>query len=754
MFRNAMGNARELGRYEVIRQIGEGGMAVVHLARQRDLNRLVALKELSALRAEDPSWASRFVRESQLAGSLTHANVVTVHDYFEHDGLPYIAMEYLERGSLRPFVSGLDLPQLGSVIADVLAGLNYAGKRGIVHRDLKPENLLLTTDGAVKIADFGIAKATSNLGLASFNTGKHVAVGTPAYMAPEQSMGGEIGPWSDLYALGCMVYEMCVGRLPFTANEPMALMLHHITEPVVPACTANPSVEPELSAWIDGLLVKDPSARTPNAAEAWESFEEILINRLGARWRRSATIPAAKTLAPPPRALTSSLYVSVAFDADGEVLLTPTAVATPPGMSAAGAPPGPFTPAPLSAIVDPEIAGLDPSPLALPGRRSLGLRRLIIGGSALAAAGVAVVLLTAGDDPPADQADQAGRGPVPIATVKQVAATLHAGTGPLSVQLPAGWSTRSGVDGPAGLALEDALEATPSTGSGRIVLGLAPTSSTTHALLPAKLLDDGRTPDRTVVEVGRARAYRYGDLADGLVVYAVPTASGVATIACEPPVGRPCDQVAASLKIDGVETYPLGPDTHFADAVAKAIKDVNRATDDGRHTIANAGTPARQANAAGTVRAHLAHVATRLRRLRVSPADNALKMTLSGAITAEATAFDRLRSAADHRDRTRYARAASAARDAQHDLLDGLEAFEPAGYRHVQLVRAVSVPALKRTPTKRSVSTPSTQSTETTPQPTPTYQQRQQTATVTPKVNKPKPTPIPSKPTPIPLDDG
>src|SRR4051812_25898750 len=189
---------RELGRYEILDRIGSGGMAVVHLARQLDLDRMVALKELSQFHAEDRNWASRFLRESRLAGSLTHANIVTVYDYFQIGETPYIAMEYLERGSLRPYVASLELPQVGGVLRDVLAGLQHAQRRDIVHRDLKPENLLVTAEGQIKIADFGIAKATSHLSVASFNTEAGVAVGTPGYMAPEQAMARGLGSWTDL----------------------------------------------------------------------------------------------------------------------------------------------------------------------------------------------------------------------------------------------------------------------------------------------------------------------------------------------------------------------------------------------------------------------------------------------------------------------------------------------------------------------------------------------------------------------------
>ena len=137
-----------VGGYEILREIGHGGMATVYLARQIELDRDVALKELGGAPRPDPTFARRFLREARMAGSLSHPNIVTVYDYFEHDGTPYIAMEYLERGSLRPYVGSLTLAQVGGVLEGMLAGLAHAETRGIVHRDLKPENLMVTGDGA------------------------------------------------------------------------------------------------------------------------------------------------------------------------------------------------------------------------------------------------------------------------------------------------------------------------------------------------------------------------------------------------------------------------------------------------------------------------------------------------------------------------------------------------------------------------------------------------------------------------------
>ena len=152
---------RSVGRYEILREVGRGGMAIVYLARQTDLDRYVALKELGAFHARPVVRPALPARVAAWPARSSHPNIVTVHDYFEHDGTPYIAMEYVERGSLRPYVGRLTLAQIGGVLEGLLAGLAHAEPHGIVHRDLKPENLMVTADGRVKIADFGIAKATT-----------------------------------------------------------------------------------------------------------------------------------------------------------------------------------------------------------------------------------------------------------------------------------------------------------------------------------------------------------------------------------------------------------------------------------------------------------------------------------------------------------------------------------------------------------------------------------------------------------------
>jgi serine/threonine protein kinase len=300
--------ARVVGGYELLAEVGRGGMGIVYKARQRDLDRIVAVKQLHSVHADAPEHVWRFIRESQLTGSLNHPNIVTVHDYFKEHDTSYIAMEYMPNGSLRAWTGSLSLAQLAGVLEGLLAGLAAVEPSGVVHRDLKPENVLVTNDGRVKIADFGIAKTIQSDGERSFVTATGVMVGTPAYMAPEQALAETIGPWSDLYSIGVMTYEQLVGRVPFHESPtPTAMLLRHIHDPIPPVIDIRPDIDPRLSDWVARLLIKEPTGRTASAVQAWEELEEIVLELLDSRWRREARLPehrssvsSAKPLTPAP----------------------------------------------------------------------------------------------------------------------------------------------------------------------------------------------------------------------------------------------------------------------------------------------------------------------------------------------------------------------------------------------------------------------------------------------------------------------
>jgi tRNA A-37 threonylcarbamoyl transferase component Bud32 len=282
---------RRVGRYDLLEVIGRGGAAVVYLAHQRDLHRHVALKELAPFHADDSSFAQRFVEESRLAGSLSHANVVTVHEFFEDAGVPYIAMEYLPHGSLRQYVGELSTAQIAGVLEGVLAGLSHGEAHGIAHRDLKPENLLVAADGRVKIADFGVARAYNKAATRAVVTAAGTTIGTPAYMAPEQALGGELTAATDLYSLGIIAWELLSGTVPFEEDDtPVAVLYRHVHEPAPPVRSVAPEVDPLLEEWVQHMLAKRPEDRFRSADEAWEALEDAVLELLGPRWRRQARL--------------------------------------------------------------------------------------------------------------------------------------------------------------------------------------------------------------------------------------------------------------------------------------------------------------------------------------------------------------------------------------------------------------------------------------------------------------------------------
>jgi len=287
-------SGRVIDRYVVIRELGRGGQSVVYLARHRELDRDVALKEIFPTGA-DPGFAARLLRELTRAASLRHSHIVLVHECFVASDTPYVVSEYVRGGSLRRWIGHLTLAQIAGVFEAILAALAHAHAQGVVHRDLKPENVLVTTEGRVKVADFEIANAclkAQQAGPAGLTSG------TPMYMAPEQAMAREAGPWSDLYAVGVMAYELVLGTVPFhDAEEPGAILVRHVNEPPPSPRSIDPSLDPELAAWIERLLEKNPAARPSNAQEAWDDLEAIIMALLGARWRREARFPS-QTVSP------------------------------------------------------------------------------------------------------------------------------------------------------------------------------------------------------------------------------------------------------------------------------------------------------------------------------------------------------------------------------------------------------------------------------------------------------------------------
>jgi eukaryotic-like serine/threonine-protein kinase len=254
-------------RFELQAPLGSGGMAAVYLAWDRQGERSCAVKVLADVLARDEEFRRRFRHEAASAGALTHPRIVTVYGWGQ-DGLrQFIAMEYVGGGSLRErlqregrLAEG-DAVRIAAEVADALA---YAHGRHVVHRDIKPHNILLTEDGHVKVADFGIARTLGATSLTRTGT----VMGSAPYLSPEQARGEGAGPASDQYALGIVLYEMLAGRPPFGGEEPVAVALKHLHEPVPDVRAARPDVSAGTAAVVARLLTKDPAARYPDAGAA------------------------------------------------------------------------------------------------------------------------------------------------------------------------------------------------------------------------------------------------------------------------------------------------------------------------------------------------------------------------------------------------------------------------------------------------------------------------------------------------------
>ena len=287
-------------RYEIYRRLARGGMAQVYLARDRVLDRPVAVKELVPEFATDPSFVERFRREAQAAASLTHANVVAVYDWGSQDGTYFIVMEYVDGPSLSQVLRSegpLHPRRAAEIAAEVADGLGFAHARGVVHRDVKPGNVLLSKSGQAKVTDFGIARALSSPAEDLTQAGS--VMGTATYFSPEQAQGLAVDPRSDLYSLGVVLYEMVTGRPPFSGETPLAISYRHVQDPPEPPSTHISGLPRGLEAIIMKLLSKSPDDRYPSAQDLRADLNRFLNGETTLAERGNATVdPGATTVQP------------------------------------------------------------------------------------------------------------------------------------------------------------------------------------------------------------------------------------------------------------------------------------------------------------------------------------------------------------------------------------------------------------------------------------------------------------------------
>ncbi|MEU9554559.1 protein kinase domain-containing protein [Streptomyces fumanus] len=260
------------GRYRLTRRLGRGGMAEVFAAEDVRLGRTVAVKLLRADLAEDPVSKARFTREAQSVAGLNHHAIVAVYDSGEDvvggQSVPYIVMEIVEGRTIRDLLLNAEAPgpeQALIIVSGVLEALAYSHQHGIVHRDIKPANVIITNSGAVKVMDFGIARALHGASTTMTQTG--MVMGTPQYLSPEQALGKAVDHRSDLYATGCLLYELLALRPPFTGETPLSVVYQHVQDIPTPPSEVSDAVPPELDGLVMRSLAKEPDDRFQTAEE-------------------------------------------------------------------------------------------------------------------------------------------------------------------------------------------------------------------------------------------------------------------------------------------------------------------------------------------------------------------------------------------------------------------------------------------------------------------------------------------------------
>ena len=271
-----------VGPYRILEQLGQGGMASVFKAYHVALDRYVAMKVLHPALKEDPNFISRFQREAKVVARLEHPNIVPIYDYAEHSGSPYLVMKYIEGETLKARLNERSLTKQEAVeIATAVGGaLSYAHKQGVLHRDIKPSNVLLSNDGSIYLADFGLARI-AQAGASTLS--KDVMMGTPQYISPEQAQGDKkLDDGTDIYSMGVVLYELVVGRVPFNADTPFSIIHDHIYTPLPVPSKVNPKVPKHVEKVLLKALAKERESRFESVDALIKAFRIAVLGGEGA----------------------------------------------------------------------------------------------------------------------------------------------------------------------------------------------------------------------------------------------------------------------------------------------------------------------------------------------------------------------------------------------------------------------------------------------------------------------------------------
>jgi serine/threonine protein kinase/ligand-binding sensor domain-containing protein len=298
---------KRLGPYQLVEQIGRGGMATIYKAYQASMDRYVAVKVLPSHFTEDETFVARFTQEARTLARLEHPHILPVYDYGEQEGITYLVMRFIDAGTLKDLITrqgALDLRDIARILSQVGRALDYAHSEGVVHRDIKPTNVLIDERGDAFLTDFGIAKLVA--GTAQF-TATGAVIGTPAYMSPEQGMAEEVDHRSDIYSLGVVLYEMATGQVPFEAETPLAVLLKHVNAPLPMPRHVRSSLPEAVERVILKAMAKSPEDRFPTARAMVNALQAAVAGTeqetvAAPPIETQAALPPAKIAKrPPPR---------------------------------------------------------------------------------------------------------------------------------------------------------------------------------------------------------------------------------------------------------------------------------------------------------------------------------------------------------------------------------------------------------------------------------------------------------------------
>ncbi len=271
---------QKIGRYEIEREIGRGGMAVVYKARDTRLDRPVAIKLIQKDAFATNAFGhvrERFKREAKALARLDHPNIVKVYDYGEYESAPYLVMDYLDGATLKELKKPVRVDTAVRLLTPIADALEYVHRHGLLHRDIKPSNIMMTSENRIVLTDFGIVKWLEDDDELHTLTATGVGIGTPEYMSPEQGRGKQVDARSDMYSLSIVFYELITGRKPFTGDTPVDILLRQISEPIPDPRHLVPEISPSVKKFLDRAAAKDPEERYPTAKEYLLDFQGLLL---------------------------------------------------------------------------------------------------------------------------------------------------------------------------------------------------------------------------------------------------------------------------------------------------------------------------------------------------------------------------------------------------------------------------------------------------------------------------------------------